>query len=100
MLETVFGLTANTALGVISILAALVSLITEVLKKIVPQSFPTKALAIIVSFVVTLAFVLIFYPITIKSVILAVAGSFVVSFISMYGWETLRDLYERFKYPY
>lgn len=99
MLETVFGVSIGTILGIIGILAAIVSIFVEVLKKIIPNSFPTKALVIIVSFVITLAFIFIFCEINIKIIALGAVGSFVVSFISMYGWDTFKEIITKFKYP-
>jgi len=99
MLETVFGVSIGTILGIIGILAAIVSIIVEVLKRIIPNSFPTKALVIIVSFVITLAFIFIFCKINIKIIALGAVGSFVVSFISMYGWDTFEEIIRKFKYP-
>jgi len=99
MLETVFGVSIGTILGIIGILAAIVSIIVEVLKRIIPNSFPTKALVIIVSFVITLTFIFIFCKINIKIIALGAVGSFVVSFISMYGWDTFEEIIRKFKYP-
>lgn len=99
MLETMLGMSTGSVLGVIGILAALVSIITEVLKKIVPQSFSTKALVMIISLVITLGFVLIFCAISVKIIVLGIVGSFVVAFISMYGWDTFKEIITRFKYP-
>lgn len=99
MLETVFGVSIGTILGIIGILAAIVSIIVEVLKRIIPNSFPTKALVIIVSFVITLTFIFIFCKINIKIIALGAVGSFVVSFISMYGWDTFKEIIRKFKYP-
>lgn len=98
MFETFLGLSASTVLGAIGGLAALVSLIVEVLKKIVPQSFPTKALVMIVSLIITLGFVLLFTVISVKNIVLGIIGSFVVAFISMYGWDTFKEIIGRFKY--
>ena len=99
MLETLLGFSIGTALGMIGILAAIVSIITEVLKKILPQKFPTKILVMIISLIVAIVVVLIFYEISAKMIILSIAGSFIVAFISMYGWDTFKELINRFKVP-
>lgn len=100
MFETLFGLSAGSVLGAIGILAALVSMITEVLKKIVPESFPTKVLVMIVSLILTIAFVLIFCAAGIKMIVFGIVGSFVVAFIAMYGWDTFKEVITRFKSPF
>lgn len=98
MLETLFGISSTTALGLIGTLATIVTLIVEVFKNILPDSFPTKALVLIVSLIVTLGFVCIFSAISIKMILAGILGSFVVSFVSMYGFDTLKSLIERYKY--
>lgn len=97
MLETMFGLSTSSALGMIGILAAIVSIITEVLKKIVPRGFSTKVLVMIISLVITLSFALIFCTIDAKIIVFGVIGSFVVAFISMYGWDTFKEIVTRYK---
>lgn len=99
MLETLFGVSTGNVLGVIGILAAIVSIITEVLKKIIPESFPTKALVMIISLFITLGFILIFCTINVKMISLGIVGSFVVSFISMYGWDSFKEIITKFKSP-
>jgi len=43
MFEAFISMSTGNVLGAIGILAAIVSIITELFKKIVPESFPTKA---------------------------------------------------------
>lgn len=99
MLELSTSMSVSSILGIIGILVIIVNIITEVLKAIVPKQFPTKALAILVSFFVTIGFVLIFCTISIKMFALSIIGSFVVAFISMYGWDTFNEIISRFKNP-
>lgn len=99
MFEAFIGMSTGNVLGAIGILAAIVSIITELFKKIVPESFPTKALVMIISLVITLGFVLLFCAISVKMILLGIVGSFVVAFISMYGWDTFKEIIARFKYP-
>jgi len=53
----------------------------------------------IISLVITLGFVLLFCTISVKMILLGIVGSFVVAFISMYGWDTFKEIIARFKYP-
>lgn len=99
MIETLFGFSVGTALGVVGILAAVVSIITEILKKILPSKFPTKALVMVISLIVSIVFVLTFCEISAKIIILAITGSFIIAFISMYGWDTFKELIDRYKAP-
>lgn len=99
MFEVFIGMSTGNVLGVIGILAAIVSIFTELFKNIIPKSFPTKALVMITSLIITLGFILIFCAISIKMIAFGIIGSFVVAFISMYGWDTFKEIIIKFKYP-
>ena len=99
MFEVFMGMSTGDVLGAIGILAAIVSIVTGLFKNIVPKSFPTKALVMIISLIITLGFMLIFCAISVKMIVLGIIGSFVVAFISMYGWDTFKEIIIRFKYP-
>lgn len=86
----------GSVLGLVGILAAATAIIVEVLKAVLPKSFPTKALAMIVSFVVVLAYTFVFGTITVTSIIMAIFGGFVVSFISMFGFDQFKEIINRF----
>ena len=51
-MEVLAALGSGSALGLVGILAAATDIIFEVLKEVIPKSFPTKAIAMIVYFVV------------------------------------------------
>ena len=99
MFEVFIGMSTGNVLGAIGILAAIVSIFTELFKNIIPKSFPTKALVMITSLIITLGFILIFCAISIKMIAFGIIGSFVVAFISMYGWDTFKEIIIKFKYP-
>ena len=99
MFEVFIGMSTGNVLGVIGILAAIVSIFTELFKNIIPKSFPTKVLVMITSLIITLGFILIFCAISIKMIAFGIIGSFVVAFISMYGWDTFKEIIIKFKYP-
>ena len=99
MFEVLIGMSTGNVLGTIGILAAIVSTITELFKNIIPQAFPTKALVMIISLIITLSFIIISCAISVKMIVLGIIGSFVVAFISMYGWDTFKEIIIRFKYP-
>lgn len=100
MFEVLIGMSTGNVLGTIGILAAIVSTITELFKNIIPQAFPTKALVMIISLIITLGFIIIFCAISVKTIVLGIIGSFVVAFISMYGWDTFKEIIVKFKYPH
>lgn len=97
MLETMLGISAGSILGVAGTLAAINVIIVEVLKNILPKKIPTKLVAMISAMIVVLGYIFIFGTITPQSIILGILGGFVVAFISMFGFDSLKDIFERFK---
>lgn len=89
-------------IGMLGALAFMVSLITELLKDMPGiKKVPTKAFVILVSLIVTVAALLIYvaYARVILLwyyVVLAVFAAFVVAYIAMYGWDTLKEIKDRF----
>lgn len=95
-MEFLASLGGGSVLGMIGVLAAAVAIIVEVLKAVLPKSFPTKLLTMIVSFVVVLVYTIVFGTITVSSVVLAIFGGFVISFISMFGFDQFKEIINRF----
>lgn len=89
-------------IGVLGALAFMVSLITELLKDMPGiKKMPTKAFVILVSLIVTVAALLIYVAyarvmLLWYYVVLAVFAAFVVAYIAMYGWDTLKEIKDRF----
>lgn len=89
-------------IGVLGALAFMVSLITELLKDMPGiKKVPTKAFVILVSLIVTVAALLIYVAyarvmLLWYYVALAVFAAFVVAYIAMYGWDTLKEIKDRF----
>lgn len=98
MIESILGVSIGTLLGTVGGLAFIVSLITEVLKSWLPKKFPTKLLVMIVSLILTIGFVLLFGGVSVINGVYGAVGSFIVSFVSMYGWDSFKELYNRFRY--
>lgn len=96
MILSLLGTSTVSVIGVIGILAAFVSVITEVLKGIIPKSFPTKLLVLIISLIITILAIVIFCEISFKMIAAGIIGSFVVSFVSMYGFDSLKSIFDRF----
>jgi len=89
----------STILGIVMAVAFLVNIIVQLTKGFIPV--PTKLWCIIVSIVVMMAvlyagisFCLI-EPCS-ASIIFGIFGSFIVAFIAMYGFDTFKELWERF----
>lgn len=96
MVEKILGIATGVSLTDLGALAAVTAIIVEVLKKILPQSFPTKALTIIVSILVTLGASFICYGVTLKIAAAALVGGFVVAFVAMNGFDSLKSIWDRF----
>ena len=101
MINSIF-ISGISLTGLLGFAAFLTSAIVEVTKKIKPFSLmPTQLWCMIVSFVVC---VLAYFgysaysaiPVRWYFVACVVVASFIVAYIAMYGWDTLKTLYERF----
>lgn len=97
MMETMLGTSAGSVLGIAGTLAAINTIIVEVLKNVLPKKIPTKLVAMISAIIVVFGYIFIFGTITPQSIILGILGGFVVAFISMFGFDSLKDVFERFK---
>lgn len=93
---------AVMVIGVLGALAFAVSLVTEMLKDLPGiKKLPTKALVILVSLIVTVAALLVYTAYAgIRFqwyyIVPAVFTAFVAAYIAMYGWDTLKELKDRF----
>lgn len=90
-------LTDTTILGIFGLLAGLTTCIVEVLKQLLPDSVPTKVVTIIVAFIVTILYTLVSAPITPVVIVYSIAESFLVAYIAMFGFDSLKDIFSRFK---
>lgn len=88
-------LTNGSMLGAAGVLATITSIIVQVLKNIFPKKFPTRLLTLIVALVVVIGNTLITGPITFGSIVSALFTSFVVAFISMFGFDSVKDIIKK-----
>lgn len=93
---------ANIAM-LIGCLATIVSVITQVTKelkllKVIPTSLQVTVLSIALTILSYIAYTT-YFNIVIEwfMIIGAVIGGFIVAFVSMFGWEKLYQIYNRFK---
>lgn len=90
-------------LMVIGMLAFMVTVITEVVKNLgFIKKIPTDIVVIFLSFVITLTAMVAYaayanIEMAWYFIIAALAASFFVAFVAMYGWTKLNDLCARFK---
>lgn len=96
-METILALTNGNLLGMAGVLAAMTSIVVQVLKNILPKEIPTKILTIIVAMLITIGYVIVAETISVGSILLAIFGGFVVAFIAMFGFDSFKETLERFK---
>ena len=96
MLETLFGIQVGITLSDLGVLTALTTVLVEVLKTILPKKFPTKALTVIIGLTLTLVLVILGFGAGVTNIVIGTLAGLVVSFISMNGFDALKDIWERF----
>lgn len=97
MLEQILGLTTGATLTDLGVLAAITSIIVQVLKQVLPKSFPTKALTLIVGVLVCMIASFICYGFILKAVGIGIIVGFITAFIAMNGFDSLKDIWNRFQ---
>ena len=91
-------ITQTAILGTLGILAGLTTAIVEVIKQILPKSVPTKIVTIIIAFLVTMVYVLVTATAIIPmTIVYAIAESFIVAYLAMFGFDSLKDIFKRFQ---
>lgn len=94
---------ATAIIGVLGALAFMVVIIAELTKDLpFIKKLPTKLWVIIVSMVVCIMGIVIYFAITEEPlrwyyIVLAFFAAFIVAYIAIYGWENTKELWERFK---
>lgn len=97
MIEKFLGLSTQSSLTDLGVLAALTNIIVQVLKGVLPKKFPTKLLTLIVGLIVSIVFSLLCYDNKINAAISGTIIGFIASFISMDGFDSFKSIYSRFK---
>ena len=88
--------------GVLGVLAFMTTVIVEVIKDLPRiKKIPTKIVVITISMVVTVLALIIYTSYSNTKllwyyVVLSVFAGFLVAYISMYGWDTFKELWVRF----
>ena len=90
----------NVILGLLMAAAFLVNIIVQLTKEFIP--LPTKLWCIFVAFTVDLVALFIAFGFELvilntSTILLSLIGSFIVAFIAMYGFDTFKELWVRFK---
>ena len=94
------SLDVNVLLGIVMFMAFFVNIVVQMTKNYVP--LPTKLWCILVSLTVIVGVLFVIcsmglIELSTSYIVLSLFGSFIVSFIAMYGFDTFRSLWQRFK---
>lgn len=80
----------------LSIYASITAVIVQLIKQYIPKRIPTKVVTLIVGILITLFFSLQETTITIEKVISGILMGGLTAFVSMNGFDALRDIWNRF----
>lgn len=99
-LELIVGMATNV-IGLLGVLAFIVSVIVQITKGLIPKKVPTEIFVMVVSTITTYAGLAIlagYQGTKYESYIyiLALFLSFIVAFLAMNGWDKLAQLWDRF----
>ena len=95
MFKEIFNIENGIALSIAGTLATINTIIVEVLKNILPKSIPTKIVAVIRAIFVSIGYGFIFGSINLENFILGIFEGFLVAFISMFGFDTAKDIIKK-----
>ena len=96
MLESILGLATGISLTDLGALAALTTIIVQALKQILPKVIPTKIVTIVTAIVLSIAAALICFGVMFKTALIGLLMGFIVAFVSMNGFDSLREIWIRF----
>lgn len=96
MLDNILGLATGASITDLGVLAAITTIIVQVLKQFIPKKFPTKALTIIVSMVLSFIASFICYGFVVKTFLIGLIIGFLTAFVAMNGFDSLKSIWDRF----
>lgn len=96
-MEPIFNILGLGTLEFISAMTFLTIIIVEVLKKMISKTFPTQILTLIVALLVAVIIPILAPDATISvtSVITSILNGFVIAFISMNGFDSMKSIWKR-----
>lgn len=97
MLESILGVSTDTTISDLGALAALTTLIVQILKKKLPSSFPTKILTIIVAIVISFIASLLYCGTLLKAIVMGILMGTVVAYVAMNGFDSVKSIWNRFQ---
>lgn len=96
MIEKILGLGTGITLTDLGALAALTTIIVQVLKNILPKKIPTQLVTIIVGLALSICTALVYFASPLEAVGIGVVIGLVTAFASMNGFDALKNIWLRF----
>lgn len=96
MIEKILGLGTGITLTDLGALAAITTIIVEVLKKILPKKIPTQLVTLIVGLVLSISTALVYYSSVLEALGVGAVIGLVTAFASMNGFDALKSIWLRF----
>ena len=96
MIEKILGLGTGITLTDLGALAAITTIIVEVLKKILPKKVPTQLVTLIVGLVLSISTALVYFSSILEAIGVGVVIGLVTAFASMNGFDALKSIWLRF----
>lgn len=96
MIEKILGLGTGITLTDLGALAAITTIIVEVLKKILPKKVPTQLVTLIVGLMLSISTALVYYSSVLEALGVGVVIGLVTAFTSMNGFDALKNIWLRF----
>lgn len=97
MLNNIFNGSPDPILGTIGMLATLTAILVQSIKNFLPSKIPTKIVTLIVALIITIAYIVFTIGLSVTNVVVGIFGGFVVALVSMDGFDTIKDILNRFK---
>lgn len=96
MIEKILGLGTGVTLTDLGALAALTTIIVQVLKNLLPKKIPTQAVAVVVALALSICTALVYFASPLEAVGVGIVIGLVTAFASMNGFDALKNIWERF----
>ena len=96
MIEKILGLGTGITLTDLGTLAAITTIIVEVLKKILPKKIPTQLVTLIVGLALSISTALVYYSSVLEALGVGAVIGLVTAFASMNGFDALKSIWLRF----
>jgi hypothetical protein len=96
MIEKILGLGTGVTLTDLGALAALTTIIVQVVKNLLPKKVPTQIVAIVVALMLSISTALVYFPGVLQALGVGTVVGLVVAFASMNGFDALKNIWTRF----